>query len=56
MPGPDQLLADADWLRRLALALAGSPDDAEDLLQESRIAAWRAHPMRAGRCGRGWPR
>ncbi|HEY5938225.1 MAG TPA: sigma-70 family RNA polymerase sigma factor, partial [Kofleriaceae bacterium] len=44
MPGPDQLLADADWLRRLALALATSADEAEDLLQESRIAAWRSAP------------
>ena len=41
---PEALLAEAAWLRRLALTLAGDPDDAEDLVQESWIAAWRREP------------
>ncbi|NVB80962.1 MAG: sigma-70 family RNA polymerase sigma factor [Kofleriaceae bacterium] len=40
----EQLLADAAWLRRLALTLAGNETDADDLVQESWIAAWRRQP------------
>lgn len=40
----DQLLADAAWLKGLALSLAGNADDADDLAQESWIAAWRKAP------------
>src|SRR5688500_8543626 len=43
-PTAEQLLADAAWLRRLAVRLAGDADDAEDLVQESWIAAWRRRP------------
>ncbi len=41
---PEALLAEATWLKRLALMLAGDPDDADDLLQESWIAAWQRNP------------
>jgi RNA polymerase sigma-70 factor (ECF subfamily) len=43
-PTPEQLLGDAEWIRRLALRLAGDGDDADDLVQESWIAAWRRQP------------
>ncbi|HEV7554567.1 MAG TPA: RNA polymerase sigma factor [Kofleriaceae bacterium] len=43
-PTPAQLLADLAWLRRLAFALAGDSDDADDLVQESWIAAWQRRP------------
>lgn len=39
----EQLLADAAWLRRLAQRLAGD-DDADDLVQETWLAAWRRKP------------
>lgn len=41
---PEALLAEAAWLKRLALSLAGDSDDADDLVQESWIAAWRRAP------------
>lgn len=41
---PEALLAEAAWLKRLALTLAGDADDADDLVQESWIAAWRREP------------
>ncbi|MFT3693441.1 MAG: sigma-70 family RNA polymerase sigma factor [Kofleriaceae bacterium] len=40
----DQLLKDAAWLRGLARTLAGNQDDADDLIQESWIAAWQRQP------------
>ncbi len=43
----DQLLADTAWLKRLAVSLAGNADDADDLVQESRIAAWQRAPDRS---------
>lgn len=43
-PTAEQLLADAAWLRRLAITLAGNEADAEDLVQQSWIAAWRKKP------------
>jgi RNA polymerase sigma factor (sigma-70 family) len=52
-PTAEQLLADADWLKRLAVRLAGDADDADDLVQESWIAAWRRQPD-PGRPLRPW--
>lgn len=43
-PTPEQLLADAAWLKRLAVTLAGNETDADDLVQESWIAAWKRRP------------
>jgi RNA polymerase sigma factor (sigma-70 family) len=43
-PTPEQLLADAAWLKRLAVTLAGNEADADDLVQESWIAAWKRNP------------
>ena len=34
----EQLLADAAWLKRLAITLAGDETDADDLVQESWIS------------------
>jgi RNA polymerase sigma factor (sigma-70 family) len=41
---PEALLAEAAWLKRLARTLAGDVDDADDLVQESWITAWRRNP------------
>ncbi len=49
----EQLLADAAWLNRLARSLAANADDADDLVQESWIAAWQREPD-AGRPLRPW--
>jgi DNA-directed RNA polymerase specialized sigma24 family protein len=38
------MLRDAAWLKRLATMLASDGDDANDLVQESWIAAWRRQP------------
>lgn len=40
----EQLLTDAAWLSRLALRLADNADDADDIAQDVRIAAWRRAP------------
>ncbi|HTR56302.1 MAG TPA: sigma factor [Kofleriaceae bacterium] len=40
-PTAEQLLADAAWLKRLVVTLAGNEIDADDLVQESWLAAWR---------------
>ena len=53
MPAAEQLLQDAAWLRRLATTLANDSDDADDLVQESWIAAWRRQPD-ASRPMRPW--
>ena len=34
---PEALLAEAAWLKRLAVTLAGNSDDADDLVQESAL-------------------
>ena len=39
-----QLLQDAAWLKGLARTLAHDRDDADDLVQESLIAAWQRQP------------
>ena len=44
VPTAEQLLADAAWLKRLALTLATDRDEADDLVQESWIAAWERQP------------
>jgi RNA polymerase sigma-70 factor (ECF subfamily) len=49
----EQLLQDAAWLRGLARTLARDSDEAEDLVQESWIAAWRRQPD-ADRPMRAW--
>ena len=49
----EQLLQDAAWLRGLARTLARDRDDADDLVQESWIAAWRRQPD-ASRPMRAW--
>jgi RNA polymerase sigma-70 factor (ECF subfamily) len=41
---PEQLLQDAAWLRGLARTLARDSDEADDLVQESWIAAWQRQP------------
>jgi DNA-directed RNA polymerase specialized sigma24 family protein len=43
-PTTERLLEDAAWLKRLANTLAGNAFDADDLVQESRIAAWQQQP------------
>lgn len=48
------LLAQSDWIRRLASELSASSADAEDLEQETWIAALRNPPPRRGQGLRGW--
>jgi RNA polymerase sigma factor (sigma-70 family) len=43
-PTTERLLEDAAWLKRLANTLAGNAFDADDLVQESRIAEWQQQP------------
>ena len=40
----EHLLAEATWLRRLAAQLADDRDEADDLVQDAWIAAWRKNP------------
>jgi len=47
------LLQDIAWLKSLANMLANDRDDADDLVQEARIAAWRRQPD-ATRPMRAW--
>ncbi|HET6162183.1 MAG TPA: sigma-70 family RNA polymerase sigma factor [Planctomycetota bacterium] len=44
---PEQLLADRAWLVRIAGALLGDRDEAEDVAQEAQLRAWSS-PPRAG--------
>jgi RNA polymerase sigma-70 factor (ECF subfamily) len=53
MPSAEQLLQDIAWLKSLATMLANDRDDADDLVQEAWIAAWRRQPD-ASRPMRGW--
>lgn len=53
MPSAEQMLQDAAWLKRLATTLASDSDEADDLVQESWIAAWRRQPD-ASRPMRPW--
>ena len=53
MPSAEQMLQDAAWLKRLATTLASNHDDADDLVQESWIAAWQRQPD-ASRPMRPW--
>lgn len=45
---PAEMLAHAQWLRRLALRLAGDEATADDLVQETWLAALRRPPRRGG--------
>jgi RNA polymerase sigma factor (sigma-70 family) len=53
VPNPEQLLQDIAWLKSLATRLANDRDDADDLVQEAWIAAWRRQPD-ATRPMRAW--
>jgi RNA polymerase sigma-70 factor (ECF subfamily) len=53
VPRAEQLLQDIAWLRSLAARLANDRDDADDLVQEAWIAAWRRQPD-ATRPMRAW--
>jgi RNA polymerase sigma factor (sigma-70 family) len=56
LPGPcsvEELLAQSSWLRRLAATLVAGEDAAEDLVQETWLAALR-HPPRSGGSPRPW--
>lgn len=53
MTSTEQLLRDASWLRSLARRLAHDHADADDLVQESWIAAWQRQPD-PNRPMRGW--
>ena len=44
VPTTELLLQDMVWLNNLATALAHDRDDADDLVQEAWIAAWRRQP------------
>ncbi|MGE5185645.1 MAG: sigma-70 family RNA polymerase sigma factor [Acidobacteriota bacterium] len=52
-PSAEQLLQDLAWLKSLATRLAHDRDDADDLVQEAWIAAWRRQPD-ATRPMRAW--
>ncbi|MEO8840026.1 MAG: sigma-70 family RNA polymerase sigma factor, partial [Kofleriaceae bacterium] len=54
MPDVSTLLAEADWLKRLARSLVGR-DDADDIVQETYIAALRSPPD-LDRAARPWLR
>jgi len=53
VPSAELLLQDIAWLKRLATMLANDRDDADDLVQEAWIAAWRRQPD-ATRPMRAW--
>jgi RNA polymerase sigma-70 factor (ECF subfamily) len=53
VPSAAQLLQDIAWLKSLATRLANDRDDADDLVQEAWIAAWRRQPD-ATRPMRAW--
>jgi RNA polymerase sigma-70 factor (ECF subfamily) len=53
VPTAEQLLQDIAWLKRLATTLANDQDEADDLVQEAWIAAWRRQPD-ATRPMRAW--
>lgn len=51
MTHPDPMvapLADLQWLRRFARVLARDADEADDLVQEALVAAWKRDPDRSG--------
>jgi RNA polymerase sigma-70 factor (ECF subfamily) len=53
MASLDELLAHAGWLRALAAALIADPTEADDLVQDTWLAAAR-HPPRSDRAARPW--
>ena len=53
MVGLEALLGQEQWVRRLARALMRDDDEAEDVVQEARLAVWR-HPPRDPTRARSW--
>jgi RNA polymerase sigma-70 factor (ECF subfamily) len=53
MVGVESLLGQEQWVRRLARALVHDDDEAEDVVQETRLASWRQPPRDPGRA-RSW--
>jgi RNA polymerase sigma-70 factor (ECF subfamily) len=53
MIGIEALLGQERWVRRLAGALVHDHDDAEDVIQEARVASWRRPPRDPERA-RSW--
>ncbi|NUP98054.1 MAG: hypothetical protein HUU28_18000, partial [Planctomycetaceae bacterium] len=51
----EELLAESDWVRRLARALVSDPDAAEDVAQQALVAALE-RPPKADRPLRPWLR
>lgn len=47
-------LDDMQWLRRFAAMLARDADEADDLVQETLVAAWTSPPPDTGRPARPW--
>ncbi len=45
---PEALLAEAAWLRRLAVRLAGDDEEADDLAQDAVVAGWQKQPEARG--------
>ncbi len=51
---PISAFDDIQWLHRFATGLARDPDDADDLVQDTLLEAWRAPPTEDGRSLRPW--
>lgn len=51
---PNAVLEDLQWLQRLAALMARDADEADDLVQETLVEAWRAPPADTSRPLRPW--